>query len=108
MTMQTTVKCDSPGCTWDLQIEFDAIPLWHGVACPECGAGEIVSAADLGVWRLIKAVHEVDKAIDPEGKGPYVNVRIDTAPMRFVDHKATTGDPPSPGLANVTYCGPKA
>jgi hypothetical protein len=80
--MNSKLKCDEAGCGWTQEVIFPEIPKWHGVACPSCDKGEIVSHADMAMWKIISAVMEFDKQLDTGGTGGKVELVIDTAMFR--------------------------
>jgi len=85
-----SVHCDEAGCRWSEPVEFADVPNWHKKPCPKCGRGEIVSDADMIVFRLAEAVLTVSNDIDPEGKLPRQTYIVNTAPMRTANKQHDT------------------
>jgi len=76
------VQCDESDCDWTQETPFSEAPNWHKKACPKCSKGEIVSDEDLAAWHGLNALLLLDEKIDPEGKLPRVDVKIDTSGLR--------------------------
>lgn len=77
-----SVHCDESGCGWTEKCDFADVPKWHKKPCPKCGRGEIVSDADMIVYRLAEAAVTVTNDIDPDGNLPLHTCHVDTAPLR--------------------------
>lgn len=76
--VQSTIHCDECGH------EFPGVvPEWHNKACPECGAGVLVTDADLAVWNGVQALVDLSNALFPEATdSDMTNVRFNTAALR--------------------------
>lgn len=77
------VKCDEPGCGWGQGCAPDDIPQWHKKPCPQCGKGEIISDADLIMFRMVEAWESATREVAPDA--PVVAYKIDTAGLREVE-----------------------
>jgi len=76
------IKCDAIGCSFQLDVEWKGIPLWHNKKCPVCGECVILNDEDMAIWRGINAQVLMDNAVDPDGLLPRVSITIDTAGLR--------------------------
>ena len=83
-----SVHCDEAGCGWSEPVEFADVPKWHKKPCPKCGRGEIVSDADMIVYRLTEVAVTVTNDLDPDGKLPRLTYRVNTAGLRTANAEA--------------------
>jgi hypothetical protein len=76
--IQTTIHCDE--CDYEFAGD---IPEWHNKACPECGAGVLVTDADLAVWNGMQALVDLSNALFPETTdADMTDVQVNTAALR--------------------------
>ena len=78
--VKTGVKCDM--CDWKKLVQWEEIPKWHGVKCPECGKCVIIDDNDMRTFAIISGVAKIQEIEDPENKKEKVPVEIDTSSLR--------------------------
>ncbi len=79
---QCLMKCDEPDCGKVFEVAFAEIPKWHCLPCPKCGKGEIIDDADMAAWELVNAAVKLSEMIDPDGKLPTAEFRVNTQRMK--------------------------
>lgn len=82
--LKSWVRCDEPGCNWQIECTREEISSWHKKPCPKCGKGEIVSDMDLVIFRLAISLEAVSKEIAEPG-AKTVRVKLDTALLRDLE-----------------------
>lgn len=79
--LQTTIHCDECGHEFPGNVQE-----WHNKPCPKCGAGVLVTDADIAVWSGLRALVDLSNALFPNAtKADTVHVRINTAPLRHME-----------------------
>lgn len=74
------IHCDS------CHAEFEGDPFeWHGKACSNCGAEDIIDDNDIGIWKAtLKGMDAINAAVGevPDDTPAISTFTVDTAPFR--------------------------
>jgi hypothetical protein len=87
MDNHITVRCDAPGCDWEIQENADEAKLWHNAPCPKCTHAPVLSDADMEILNLTLTLRDAGMAWIGEGaKVPEdkvtLDIRLNTRPLR--------------------------
>jgi hypothetical protein len=86
MDNHITVRCDAPGCDWEIQEKADEAKRWHNAQCPKCSHAPVLSDADMDVLTCTLALRDmgiayIGESVPDDGKA-YVDIRLNTRPLR--------------------------
>jgi len=78
----TKVVCDEAGCGWELELEREQIREWHGVPCPKCRKGDIVTDKEMALLDFLIGAEGLYKALFPKETEETGMMRISSLPFR--------------------------